>query len=139
MTYAIDRDAICNSVLFGTATPNSNFLQDGLIGADDSAEQFAYDPEKAKSLLAEAGYPDGYDLRITVNTKYPTSLTIATAVQAQIVDEPLHFCHKITLEFVFRFMFFRIFPSVIVDQCLAFPKMPGGTSSRHVFPYFLSR
>ena len=45
MTYAIDRDAICNSVLFGTATPNSNFLQDGLIGADDSAEQFAYDPE----------------------------------------------------------------------------------------------
>lgn len=86
MTYAIDRDAICNSVLFGTATPNSNFLQDGLIGADDSAEQFAYDPEKAKSLLAEAGYPDGYDLRITVNTKYPTSLTIATAVQAQMAE-----------------------------------------------------
>ena len=62
MNYAIDRDAICNSVLFGTAIPNSNFLQDGLIGADDSTEQFAYDPEKAKSLLAEAGYPDGYDL-----------------------------------------------------------------------------
>ena len=86
MTYAIDRDAICNSVLFGTAIPNSNFLQDGLIGADDSTEQFAYDPEKAKSLLAEAGYPDGYDLRITVNTKYPTSLTIATAVQAQMAE-----------------------------------------------------
>ena len=81
MTYAVDRKALCDSVLFGTAIPNSNFIQDGLIGADDSAEQFEYDPEKAKALLAEAGYPNGYDLTMTVNTKYPTSVKIATAIQ----------------------------------------------------------
>ena len=76
----------CDSVLFGTAIPNSNFIQDGLIGADDSAEQFEYDPEKAKALLAEAGYPNGYDLTMTVNTKYPTSVKIATAIQAQMAE-----------------------------------------------------
>ncbi|MEI3266945.1 ABC transporter substrate-binding protein [Frisingicoccus sp.] len=86
LTYAIDRAALCESVLFGTATPNSNFLQEGLIGADSSTEQFEYNPEKAKELLAEAGYADGYDLRITVNTKYPTSVTIATAIQAQMKE-----------------------------------------------------
>ena len=42
--------------------------------------------KQAKELLAEAGYPDGYDLRITVNTKYPTSVTIGTAVQAQMKE-----------------------------------------------------
>ena len=86
MTYAVDRKALCDSVLFGTAIPNSNFIQDGLIGADDSAEQFEYDPEKAKALLAEAGYPNGYDLTMTVNTKYPTSVKIATAIQAQMAE-----------------------------------------------------
>ena len=86
MTYAIDRTALCDSVLFGTASPNSNFLQTGLIGASDDMEQFEYNPEKAKELLAEAGYADGYDLRITVNTKYPTSVKIATAVQAQMKE-----------------------------------------------------
>ena len=86
MTYAIDRTALCDSVLFGTASPNSNFLQTGLIGASDDMEQFEYNPEKAKELLAEAGYADGYDLRITVNTKYPTGVKIATAIQAQMKE-----------------------------------------------------
>ena len=86
LTYAVDRTALCESVLFGTASPNSNFLQEGLIGSRDDMEQFEYNPEKAKELLAEAGYADGYDLRITVNTKYPTSVTIGTAVQAQMKE-----------------------------------------------------
>ena len=86
LTYAVDRKALCDSVLFGTASPASSFLQKGLLGAVDDAEQFDYNPEKAKELLAEAGYPDGYDLRITVNTKYPTSVTIGTAVQAQMKE-----------------------------------------------------
>lgn len=86
LTYAVDRKSLCESVLFGTATPASNFLQKGLIGAVDDLEQFEYNPEKAKELLAEAGYPNGYDLRITVNTKYPTSVTIGTALQAQMKE-----------------------------------------------------
>ena len=90
LSYAVDREALCQGVLFGTATPNSRFLQDWLIGADDSVEQITYDPEKVKELLTEAGYPDGYDLKITVNTSYPISLTIATAVQAQMEEAGVH-------------------------------------------------
>ena len=36
--------------------------------------------------MAEAGYPNGYDLTMTVNTKYPTSVKIATAIQAQMAE-----------------------------------------------------
>lgn len=86
INYAVDREALCESVLFGTASPASNFIQEGLIGYNPDAEQYTYDPEKAKELLAEAGYADGYDLRITVNTQYSTSVTIATALQAQMKE-----------------------------------------------------
>ncbi len=41
---------------------------------------------RQKALLAEAGYPNGYDLTMTVNTKYPTSVKIATAIQAQMAE-----------------------------------------------------
>lgn len=83
LNYAVDREALCNSVLFGTAAPASSFIPSGLIGYNAEAQQYTYDPEKSKSLLAEAGYADGYTLRMTVNTKYSTSVTIATAIQAQ--------------------------------------------------------
>ncbi|RGZ01627.1 ABC transporter substrate-binding protein [Clostridium sp. AM58-1XD] len=83
ISLSIDRQAICESILHGTATPASSYIPDSLIGHDDSLEVFPYDPEKAKQLLAEAGYPDGYDLRISVNTKYSVSVALATAVQEQ--------------------------------------------------------
>ena len=86
LNYAVDREALCDSVLFGTASPASSFIQEGLIGYNPDAEQYTYDPEKAKELLAEAGYADGYDLRITVNTQYPTGVTIGTALQAQMKE-----------------------------------------------------
>lgn len=86
LTYAINRKELCESVLFGTVTPASNFLQAGLAGANDKAEQFEYNPEKAKQLLAEAGYENGYDLRISVNTKFPTGVKVATALQAQMKE-----------------------------------------------------
>ena len=83
LSLSIDRDAICDSILHGTATVPNSYIPAGLIGHDDSAEPFKYDPEAAKALLEEAGYADGYDLRVSVNTKYATSVAIATAWQQQ--------------------------------------------------------
>lgn len=97
LNYAMDRKALCEGPLFGTAVPNSNFLQAGLIGSDENAEQFEYNPEKAKELLAEAGYTEAidsdgcvYELEISVNTKYAAGINIATALQAQMKDAGIH-------------------------------------------------
>ena len=83
IALSIDRKAICESILHGTATVPNSYIPAGIIGHDDSLPEFEYDPEKAKSLLAEAGYPDGIDLRVTVNTKYQGNVAIATAFQQQ--------------------------------------------------------
>ncbi|MCI1966429.1 MAG: ABC transporter substrate-binding protein [Oscillospiraceae bacterium] len=83
VSLAIDRKSICDSVLHGTASVPTSFIPSGLIGHDPDAQPFAYDPEKAKSLLAEAGYANGFDLRVTVNTKLSLGKSIATAFQQE--------------------------------------------------------
>lgn len=97
LNYAMDREALCSGPLFGTAVPNSNFLQVGLIGSDADAEQFEYNPEKAKELLAEAGYTEAidndgcvYEIELSVNTKYAAGVNIATALQAQMKEAGIH-------------------------------------------------
>lgn len=83
LSYAIDRKTICNDLLYGTATPATTFIPKGLLGYNEDAPEFAYDPEKAKQLLAEAGYPDGIDLEAQDNTKYPTYTKVIVAIQDQ--------------------------------------------------------
>ena len=83
IALSVDRAAICDSILHGTATVPTSYIPAGIIGHDDSLPEFEYNPEKAKQLLAEAGYADGIDLRVTVNTKYKGNVAIATAFQQQ--------------------------------------------------------
>jgi ABC-type transport system substrate-binding protein len=83
IALSIDRKSICDSVLHGTASVPTSFIPKGLIGHSDTAKEYEYDPAKAKSLLAEAGFANGYSLRITVNTKNNLGKSIATAYQEQ--------------------------------------------------------
>lgn len=62
--HAIDLDTIIKTTMNGLATPAVSYMPSIVNGFDDSAERLPYDPEKAKGLLAEAGYPDGFSLRI---------------------------------------------------------------------------
>jgi len=61
--YAIDRDAINAAAYDGLGTP-AYFMcnPEYMYAAPDDAFVYTYDPEKAKALLAEAGYPNGIDL-----------------------------------------------------------------------------
>ena len=86
IALSIDRAAICESILHGTATVPTSYIPAGIIGHDDSLPEFEYNPERAKELLAEAGYPDGIDVRVTVNTKYQGNVAIATAFREQAKD-----------------------------------------------------
>lgn len=83
ISLAVDRKSICDSVLHGTASVPTSFIPSSLIGHDSNAKPFSYDPAKAKSLLASAGYASGYNLRVTVNTKSNLGKSIATAFQQE--------------------------------------------------------
>lgn len=55
LSLGIDRDSIVDNVVYGAGTPATGWLAPQTPGHDDSAPAFEYNPDKAKSLLAEAG------------------------------------------------------------------------------------
>ncbi|MBW2087117.1 MAG: ABC transporter substrate-binding protein [Deltaproteobacteria bacterium] len=61
VAYAINAKAICEKVLLGSAEPWSGCLAPYHAGFDPKAKPYPYDPEKAKALLKEAGYPKGFE------------------------------------------------------------------------------
>jgi len=64
ISKAINRQAIAERVMEGQATPAGQLVSDKLFGNVPGMKAEPYDPEGAKKLLAEAGYPDGFNLTI---------------------------------------------------------------------------
>jgi ABC-type transport system substrate-binding protein len=62
ISYAIDVPSICQDIMLGYASPNQAFIPSITLYFKEDPNYFTYDVEKAKSLLAEAGYPDGTGL-----------------------------------------------------------------------------
>lgn len=62
--HAINIDEIISTIMNGYATPAISYMPDICVGFDPNAERLAYDPDLAKQLLVEAGYPDGFFLRV---------------------------------------------------------------------------
>lgn len=82
INYAIDKEAYCAVVKNGLATP-----ADSIIGTNvqfhKGNDVYEYDIEKAKELLAEAGYPDGF------TTKLSYATTTANQKQAEFIKQQL--------------------------------------------------
>lgn len=65
MNYAVDKQGIVDAVYFGFAAPSRGPLSPVIWGFDSSRkEAYPYNPEKARDLLKQAGYPDGFDMTI---------------------------------------------------------------------------
>jgi peptide/nickel transport system substrate-binding protein len=61
LNYAVDRQAIVDALFNGQAALSTSLVTPGDIGYVKS-DPYAFDPEKAKALLAEAGYADGFEI-----------------------------------------------------------------------------
>ncbi len=81
ISMAINRDAIVERVMEGVALPAGQLLPEGFFGVSDNLDVVAYDPDGAKALLAEAGYPDGFEMTIHgPNDRYINDAKIAEAI-----------------------------------------------------------
>ena len=83
LSLSIDRNLIVERVSQGGQTPATGFVPGGITGYPTS-DAVTYDPERAKQLLAEAGYPDGEGfpaVEILINTS-ENHRKIAEAIQA---------------------------------------------------------
>ena len=65
LNYAVDRQTIIDALLGGTATPLGQPFVPGGFGYNPDNEAYPYDPDRARVLLAEAGYPDGFTFKLT--------------------------------------------------------------------------
>jgi peptide/nickel transport system substrate-binding protein len=106
--YGIDRHAIVKTALLGYAQPLWSFVPPGARGHVDFGDQFAYDPEKAKALLKEAGYDEKNPLRYSLMThaaeeSLPIIATImkmqyaklGVEVTVEVIDRPI-FLRRLT-------------------------------------------
>jgi peptide/nickel transport system substrate-binding protein len=88
LSYAIDRDAIVNGVLQGHAYRLDGPLGPDMYGYDENLQpKYQFDPDKAKSLLAQAGYPNGFqvDFYTPVN-RYPKDKDTSSAIVSMLGD-----------------------------------------------------
>ena len=84
MSYAINRDGITKKIMRGFATPAGQLSPEGYAGHDPDLTP-PYDLEKAKALMKEAGYADGFSVTmIAPNNRYVGDARIAEAVAAML-------------------------------------------------------
>jgi len=81
--YAIDKEAIVDAFYGELASVANEFVPPGLFGRLNQ-DPYPYDPERARELLAEAGYPDGFDTEFwympVSRPYYPAPRDVAEAV-----------------------------------------------------------
>jgi peptide/nickel transport system substrate-binding protein len=82
MYYAIDRQAIVEDILQGTGILANNFLPPLTFAYTDDVPKYEYNPDKARELLKEAGYPDGFSIDFYIpesgsGMQQPTAMGIA--------------------------------------------------------------
>jgi len=81
LSLAINRQGIAERVMQGTAVPTGQWVPPGVFGHAPSVTVQPLDPNRAKALLAEAGYPEGFKLTIhTPNDRYPNDAATAQAI-----------------------------------------------------------
>jgi ABC-type transport system substrate-binding protein len=66
INYAIDKESIVENLYKGTAIVAKNGMPPFMLGYNDDIVDYPYDPDMARELLTEAGYPNGFNTTLWV-------------------------------------------------------------------------
>ncbi|MDO5417013.1 MAG: ABC transporter substrate-binding protein [Lachnospiraceae bacterium] len=84
---AIDRQGVLDAMYGGRGQLENGIFPHGLYGFNENLPAIEYNPEKAKELLAEAGYPDGFDMVIGADSSSSDAVSQALEIiQAQLAE-----------------------------------------------------
>lgn len=83
ISYAINRPAILHNLVASFARPSTSALTSIMRGYTNLGE-IPYDPDKARALLAAAGFPNGFRTKIATTPRYPMGVELAEAVAADL-------------------------------------------------------
>lgn len=83
ISFALDRQQICDAGAFGVCTPIQGPIDTGSPWYFDYAP-YDQDLERARQLLAEAGFPDGFEMELMPTSTYQDSVRQAQVIQAQL-------------------------------------------------------
>ncbi|MCF2616085.1 ABC transporter substrate-binding protein [Oscillibacter valericigenes] len=88
LCYAVDKQEIIDLAFDGYGSPigSSMYPAFGKYFDDSLTNYYTRDVEKAKALLAEAGYPDGFDMTITVPSNYKPHMDTAEVLVQQLAQ-----------------------------------------------------
>lgn len=86
INYAVDRDALIAGVLDGYAVKVASISTPEYEGYDPNVQGYTYDVEKAKQLMADAGYADGFDIECSVSPGLLNSTDVVQAIASQLAQ-----------------------------------------------------
>lgn len=89
VNYAVNKEAIIDGLLQGTGELANSPIPPNVWGHNADVKNYEYDPEKAKELLAEAGYPDGFEVDYWVpesGSGMQQPQVMAAAIQADLAE-----------------------------------------------------
>lgn len=85
LNLAIDRNEIAETVMGGFANPAGQIVVEGIDGHNPDLAPYEYNPEEAKRLLAEAGYPDGFGFTLNApSDRYVNGPQVAQAIVSML-------------------------------------------------------
>jgi peptide/nickel transport system substrate-binding protein len=87
LNYAVNKDAIVRDVLKGTGSLSRGPVLPNTWAADSGLKPYPYDPERAKKLLAEAGYPNGFSTTLWVpesGSGMQSPVAMSTVIQSNL-------------------------------------------------------